>query len=132
MQYTDLEDGMICYLRDGRKCLVLTERMYEIKRDNDDMITEIDNRGKTYQWSYKELMILDKKSNSDIIKVEYMGEIIWERIDYVSFMEAVNSGKKFKYKDWVEYHICTEALKILGNMNEATEKMNEVAWVIEQ
>ena len=132
MQYTDLKDGMICYLRDGRKCLVLTERMYEIKRVDNDMIIEIDNRGKTYQWSYKELMILDKKSNSDIIKVEYMGEIIWERIDYVSFMEAVNSGKKFKYKDWVEYHICTEVLRILGNMNEATEKMNEVAWVIEQ
>ena len=132
MQYTDLKDGMICYLRDGRKCLVLTERMYEIKRVDNDMITEIDNRGKTFQWSYEELMILDEKSNSDIIKVEYMGEIIWERIDYVSFMEAVNSGKKFKYKDWVEYHICTEALKILGNMNEATEKMNEVAWVIEQ
>ena len=132
MQYTDLKDGMICYLRDGRKCLVLTERMYEIKRVDNDMITEIDNRGKTYQWSYEELMILDEKSNSDIIKVEYMGEIIWERVDYVSFMEAVNSGKKFKYKDWVEYHICTEALKILGNMNEATEKMNEVAWVIEQ
>ena len=132
MQYTDLKDGMICYLRDGRKCLVLTERMYEIERVDNDMIIEIDNRGKTYQWSYKELMILDKKSNSDIIKVEYMGEIIWERIDYVSFMEAVNSGKKFKYKDWVEYHICTEVLRILGNMNEATEKMNEVAWVIEQ
>ena len=132
MQYTDLKDGMICYLRDGRKCLVLTERMYEIERVDNDMIIEIDNRGKTYQWSYEELMILDEKSNSDIIKVEYMGEIIWERIDYVSFMEAVNSGKKFKYKDWVEYHICTEALKILGNMNEATEKMNEVAWVIEQ
>ena len=132
MQYTDLKDGMICYLRDGRKCLVLTERMYEIERVDNDMIIEIDNRGKTYQWSYKELMILDKKSNSDIIKVEYMGEIIWERVDYVSFMEAVNSGKKFKYKDWVEYHICTEVLKILGNMNEATEKMNEVAWVIEQ
>ena len=132
MQYTDLRDGMICYLRDGRKCLVLTERMYEIKRDNDDMITEIDNRGKIYQWCHKELMLWDEKSNSDIIKVEYMGEIIWERIDYVSFMEAVNSGKKFKYKDWVEYHICTEVLRILGNMNEATEKMNEVAWVIEQ
>ena len=132
MQYTDLKDGMICYLRDGRKCLVLTERMYEIERVDNDMIIEIDNRGKTYQWSYEELMILDKKSNSDIIKVEYMGEIIWERIDYVSFMEAVNSGKKFKYKDWVEYHICTEVLRILGNMNEATEKMNEVAWVIEQ
>ena len=132
MQYTDLKDGMICYLRDGRKCLVLTERMYEIKRVDNDMIIEIDNRGKTYQWSYEELMILDEKSNSDIIKVEYMGEIIWERIDYVSFMEAVNSGKKFKYKDWVEYHICTEVLRILGNMNEATEKMNEVAWVIEQ
>ena len=132
MQYTDLKDGMICYLRDGRKCLVLTERMYEIERVDNDMIIEIDNRGKTYQWSYEELMILDEKSNSDIIKVEYMGEIIWERIDYVSFMEAVNSGKKFKYKDWVEYHICTEVLRILGNMNEATEKMNEVAWVIEQ
>ena len=118
MQYTDLKDGMICYLRDGRKCLVLTERMYEIGRVDNDMIIEIDNRGKTYQWSYEELMILDEKSNSDIIKVEYMGEIIWERIDYVSFMEAVNSGKKFKYKDWVEYHICTEVLRILGNKQQ--------------
>ena len=96
MQYTDLKDGMICTLRDGRKCLVLTERMYEIKRVDNDMIIEIDNRGKTFQWNHKELMLWNEESDSNIIKVEYMGEIIWERVEYVTFMDAVNSEKKFK------------------------------------
>ena len=134
MQYTDLKDGMICYLRDGRKCLVLTERMYEIKRDNDDMITEIDNRGKTYQWNYEELMLWDNKSDSDIIKVEYMGEIIWERVDYVSFMEAVNSERRFKYKRWEDYYYLCEVLRILSDFQDSNveEMMNKKEWIIEQ
>ena len=134
MQYTDLKDGMICYLRDGRKCLVLTERMYEIKRDNNDMITEIDNRGKTYQWNYEELMLWDNKSDSDIIKVEYMGEIIWERVDYVSFMEAVNSERRFKHKRWEDYYYLCEALRILSDFQDSNveEMMNKKEWIIEQ
>ena len=134
MQYTDLKDGMICYLRDGRKCLVLTERMYEIKRVDNDMIIEIDNRGKTYQWSYEELMILDEKSNSDIIKVEYMGEIIWERVDYVSFMEAVHSERRFKHKKWGNYYYLCEALRILSDFpdSDVEEIMSKKEWVIEQ
>ena len=132
MTYQDLKDGMILTLREGKKFMVFKDWVYEFEENKVSGGYKFIHWGKTFQWDRDELKMFRGLDSSDVMKVEYMGEIILERVEYVSFMDAVNSGKKFKYKDWVEYHICTEALKILGNMNEATEKMNEVAWVIEQ
>ena len=53
---------------------------------------------------------------------------------YVTFMEAVNSKKRFKYDGWCEYHHFQIVLDMLiGNTDEKSRNMvNSKKWIIEE
>lgn len=136
MDCKDLKDGMVLTFRNGRKAIVFKEYVYEI-RQNGNGSFYFDNCGIVTQWNHENLTLWGtSQSKSDIVKVEYMKETIWELVEYVSFMDAVNSGKRFKYKGWDFYF---EELRGVLYYIESTytdeeikKILNEKAWIIEQ
>lgn len=134
MTYKDLKDGMICTLRDGKKYMVFKDWMYEFKENKVSGGHDFIHWGKTFQWNKDELKMFGNQHSSDIMKVEYDGKIIWERVEYVSFMDAVNSEKKFKHKDWNYYLYLCEALEFMSEQldSDVEEIMNKKEWIIEQ
>ena len=71
---------------------------------------------------------------NDIIKIEYKGKVVWERkINYVSFDEAVKSGKRIRNEKWAKFFTLQEALGMLRISSESTarEKITGL-WEIEE
>ena len=134
MNIKELKDGMVLTFKDGRQAIIFKERVYEIKESKNRCF--FDNLGCIEQWNNENLTLWGTHpSKSDIMKVEYMGETIWELVEYVSFMDAVNSGKRFKYKGWNFYF---EELRGVLYYIESTytdeeikKILNEKAWIIE-
>ena len=133
--YKDLKDGMICTLRNGEQLMVFKGRMYSFKSTDTSNSLEFLSQGVISQWNTDNMQLFNNViSNSDIVKVEYNGEIIWKRVEYVSFMEAVNSGKRFKYKDWGDYLFLSEVMDNLRQYFDIDikEMINEKLWMIEE
>ena len=71
---------------------------------------------------------------NDIMKIEYKGKVVWERKNnYVSFDEAVKSGKRIRNEKWAKFFTLQEALGMLRISSESTarEKITGL-WEIEE
>ena len=133
--YKDLKDGMICTLRNGEQLMVFKGRVYSFKSTDMSNPLEFLSQGVISQWNTDNMQLFNNViSNSDIVKVEYDGEIIWKRVEYVSFIEAVNSEERFKHEDW-EYYLPLDdvMLKLSQYSNSDIEKMiQSKGWIIEE
>ena len=133
--YKDLKDGMICTLRNGEQLMVFKGRVYSFKSTDMSNSLEFLSQGVISQWNTDNMQLFNNViSNSDIVKVEYDGEIIWKRVEYVSFMKAVNSGKRFKYETWGNYLSLGEVMDRLRQYFDIVTKemINKKLWIIEE
>ena len=131
---SDLKDGMVLTIRYGSKYHLISNEHYfftcgqmqgfcalHLKDYDDDLIYKDDTR---QTWD-----------SNDIVKVEYMGETIWERKEYVRFDVARKSGRKFKHQSWVDYVGIDMALGRLAHgvqLKSTNEMLDDKMWEIEQ
>ena len=133
--YKDLKDGMVCTLRNGERLMVFKGWMYSFKSTDINKSLEFLSQGVNGQWKADNMQLCDNViTESDIMKVEYDGEIVWKRMEYVSFIEAVNSGKRFKYETWGDYLSLGEVMDRLGQYFDIgiKEMINKKLWIIEE
>ena len=133
--YKDLKDGMICTLRNGEQLMVFKGRVYSFKSTDMSNSLEFLSQGVIGQWNADNMQLFDNViTESDIMKVEYDGEIVWKLQKCVSFIEAVNSEERFKHEDW-EYYLPLDdvMLKLSQYSNSDIEKMiQSKGWIIEE
>lgn len=92
---SDLKDGMVVTYRNGETRYVFREEFYDITYGN---LT-----GYTFEDYNEDLLHHGGNNDEDIVKVEYMNEILWQRKEkeYYILKEAYNkaNGKRIKHKD---------------------------------
>ena len=69
----------------------------------------------------------------DIIKIEYKDKIVWERkVNYVSFDEAVKSGKRIRNEKWANFYTLQGIIEMWNVYSESTAR-EEISglWEIE-
>ena len=69
----------------------------------------------------------------DIMKIEYKDKIVWERkVNYVSFDEAVKSGKRIRNKKWNNFYTLQGIIEMWNVYSESTAR-EEISglWEIE-
>ena len=69
----------------------------------------------------------------DIIKIEYKDKIVWERkVNYVSFDEAVKSGKRIRNEKWNNFYTLQGIIEMWNVYSESTAR-EEISglWEIE-
>ncbi len=116
---SDLKDGMVVTYRDGNIRLLYLGILYEIDRHMN--LTASSNIN-----DYNGRLLSIHNKNLDIVKVEYMGEILWEREkEYMTLEEAYKTGKKFKRKGINWWY--TDPMEVLSNfVSETGKNMFEV------
>ena len=115
-------------LRNNIECITLGDgKAYRIDKPmlwNQSLNTDYDedlNFGTPYN-IIKEL---------DIMKIEYQGETVWERKEYVTLTDAIKTGKKIKYKDWNDFISPTQALILISNDVHLINLFTEKVWEVE-
>ena len=115
-------------LRNNVECITLGDgKAYRIDKPmlwNQSLNTDYDedlNFGTPYN-IIKEL---------DIMKIEYQGETVWERKEYVTLTDAIKTGKKIKYKDWNDFISPTQALILISNDVHLINLFTEKVWEVE-
>lgn len=132
MRKEELKDGMIIIDDMGVKRLICDSGMLYLNLLN-YQVYKIDN---IY---YND--VLTKQH----IKIEYEGQVVWEREEYVTLHEAVATGKRFKHRICEKYfynlYMAFEELRdcVCTRYNETKEineyileQMNEKAWEVEK
>ena len=126
----DLKDGMVLTYRNGETRVLFDKKLYGTMKEG-----KLLYHGKTVGEYSVDLKDQSNIGNDmDIAKVEYMGETLWERKEYVTFDEARKSGKEFKYHKWD----CNGELPwVMYKMNEYSpltinRMLDEKLWEIEQ
>ena len=122
-----LTTGVIFTTGDNNECVTLgngTAYMLDgIGRWSDDLEgTYTDN-----------LKYYDDCPINDIIKIEYKGKVVWERkINYVSFDEAVKSGKRIRNEKWNNFYTLQGIIEMWNVYSESTAR-EEISglWEIE-
>ena len=69
----------------------------------------------------------------DIMKIEYKDKIVWERkVNYVSFDEAVKSGKRIRNEKWANFYTLQDVIAMWNVYLESTAR-EEISglWEIE-
>ena len=69
----------------------------------------------------------------DIIKIEYKDKIVWERkVNYVSFDEAVKSGRRIRNEKWANFYTLQGIIEMWNVYSESTAR-EEISglWEIE-
>ncbi len=135
---SDLKDGMVVTYRNGNERTIMGFRLYT-KNENFEYICM------TCLEHFKaDLTVYNssEKNDSDIMKVSYMGEVLWERKEYVSFDVARKSGKRIRYcgelrgGSWI--HSMYAFLDILDflsswdDTNEVNKVLDDPMWEIEE
>ena len=72
-------------------------------------------------------------SLNDIMKIEYKGKVVWERkVNYVSFDEAVKSGKRIRNEKWNNFYTLQDVIGMWNVYLESTAR-EEISglWEIE-
>lgn len=115
----------VCTDRDGDRFIVLAND-YTIDLDTygnycDDLDKEYDDN----------LVAIGYYPNCDIMKIEYNGQIVWKRKEYVSFDSARKSGKKFKHKDWEFYQPLPMVLELLSSSENINKMLDSKEWEVE-
>ena len=86
MRKSDLKKGMIVTLRRGVERVIIGERLFE---EEEGFITS------TLKNYNDDLTYINNCTNEDIMKIEYGGEIIWERVEW----DKVPFGTKVRVWD---------------------------------
>ena len=106
MNKSDLKTGMIVTLRRGVERVIIGERLFE---EEEGFITS------TLKNYNDDLTYINNCTNEDIMKIEYGGKVIWERIEWenVPFGTKVRAwddeeedkvvGRFLYYKEGYEY-----------------------------
>ena len=106
MRKSDLKTGMIVTLRRGVDRVIIGERLFE---EEEGFITS------TLKNYNDDLTYTNNCTNEDIIKIEYGGKVIWERIEW----EKVPFGTKVRAWD------DDEEDKVVGRFLDYDDKDNE-------
>ncbi len=116
---SDLKDGMVLTYRNGEKRLLFLGNLYDT--NDSSLLKSLGSINK-----YGESLTNYIGEGLDIIKVEYMGEILWEREkEYMTLEEAYKTGKKFKRKGINWWY--TDPMEVLSNfVSETGKNMFEV------
>ena len=120
---SDLKDGMVVTYREGKSRFIFKNKFHDICSGK---LT-----GNTFDDYNDDLTSHSGYYHEDIVKVEYMGELIWQRKQYYTFEEAYNkaNGKGIKHKDSEVYTNYMTALTIA--MNKTGKEMFELLKVKE-
>ena len=68
----------------------------------------------------------------DIMKIEYQGETVWERKEYMTLTDAIKTGKKIKHKDWNDFISPAQALILISNDVHLINLFTEKEWEVEK
>ena len=116
---SDLKDGMVVTYRNGGSRYIFKKNF----RGIDSGVLS----GNTFD-DYNDDLTHGRCYNEDIVKVEYMGELIWQREEkqYYTLEEAYNkaNGKRIKHKDSNLYSNYMTALTMA--MNKTGKEMFEL------
>lgn len=86
---SDFKDGMVVTLKNGRKNYIVLQGK-QIQDLHGYCDWDIDT-------NFTDDLACDLYDNFSIMKVEYMGEVLWERKEYVSFDVARKSNKNVRF-----------------------------------
>lgn len=132
MKKSDLKDGMIITNRKGARFIAMVVSGMTIDMNTDEVI-----RGNFD--SFNDDLIHECSNEWDMMKIEYMGETVWERKEYVTFLEALSSEKRIKLQGGYRFLNVSEAFHFMntvynhyGGTKEVTRLMREKLWEIEQ
>ena len=122
-----LTTGVIFTTRDNNECVTLGDgtayMLNGIGLWSDDLEgTYTDN-----------LKYYDDCPINDIMKIEYKGKVVWERkVNYVSFDEAVKSGKRIRNEKWASFYTLQDIIAMWNVYLESTAR-EEISglWEIE-
>ncbi|MGL6174827.1 MAG: hypothetical protein ACRC1P_09520 [Cellulosilyticaceae bacterium] len=95
MKKSDLKDGMCLISKNGATAYVIGEHLYykDDKCEVGKRLCRIDNLT-----DYTDDLKARVVEEYDIVKITYMGQILWEIKEYVTFDEARRSGKNIRYQ----------------------------------
>ena len=118
--------GMILTTRDCNKRLYYSCNLYVIS--NEDLIL----MGEVCKAYGNELLSLHNRK-ADIIRIEYDGNIIWERSEYFLFKDAIASGRRMKLDTWYEFLELPDVLEELKvyNVAQLIKLSTDVCWLVE-
>ena len=109
---SDLKDGMVVTYRNGNTRLVFNNRFYDT--------TYVKISGNTLD-NYDDNLKMKGISSEDIVKVEYMGTVLWEREkEYFTLEEAFKPNRLVKHKDCIKW--CNNAHLALYEACETTKR----------
>ena len=116
-------------LRNNIECITLGDgKSYRIDKPmlwNQSLNTDYDE-GLNFGTPYNIIKELD------IMKIEYQGETVWERKEYVTLTDAIKTGKKIKHKDWNDFISPAQALILISNDIHLINLFTEKAWEVEK
>lgn len=115
----------VCTDMDGDRFIVLAN---DCTIDLDTYGNYCDDLDKEYD---DNLVAIGYYPNCDIMKIEYNGQIVWKRKEYVSFDSARKSGKKFKHKDWEFYQPLPMVLELLSSSENINKMLDSKEWEVE-
>lgn len=125
---------VVCTVRSGDKFVVLSN-------GRSPMLKYESNWSKNLKGDYNEKLsyVFDYKnseSSSDIVKIEFNGEVVWERQEekHYTLLEAIRTGKKIKYKNWLNFLVAQEVLNwaYVQQKEFVIEIINEKVWQVEE
>ena len=109
MKKSDLKTGMIVTLRRGVERIIVGERLFE---EEEGFITSI---LKNYN---DDLTYTNNCTSEDIMKIEYGGEVIWERVEW----DKVPFGTKVR--------VYNEKTKLVGRFLAYDEDDEETPFLV--
>ncbi len=132
---SDLKDGMVVTFRNGEEHYVIGNGTHI--QDLDDIADY------NIKYDYEiNLTHIGLDLNLDIMKVSYMGEVLWERKEYVSFDQARKSGKRIRYcgelnrvsgiSNWSTFSDVLSRVSDWSSPNEINEVLDNPMWEIEE
>ena len=122
-----LTTGVIFTTRDDSECVTLGDGTAY-------MLNGIGQWSDDLEGAYTDnLRYHDDCSLNDIMKIEYKGKVVWERkVNYVSFDEAVKSGKRIRNEKWANFYTLQDVIAMWNVYLESTAR-EEISglWEIE-
>ena len=111
MNKSDLKTGMIVTLRRGVERIIIGERLFE---EEEGIITS------TLKNYNNDLTYINNCKNEDIMKIEYGGKVIWEKVEW----ENVPFGTKVRAWDY------NEETKLVGRFLTYDEDDEETPFLV--
>lgn len=120
----------VCTTRSGDKFVTLSNERSPMLEYEDNWSNNLEreyDENLSYIFEYQ-----NSESSSDIVKIEYNGEVVWEK--YYTLLEAIRTCKKIKYKNWNNYLDAQEVLNwvYVQQKEFLIEIINEVVWQVKE